>query len=70
MSDKPEPKPEERPAWSDEDTKPNHPISPDDPRLKEAQITEEPPLEPPDGPPRPHNPVHPEIPPMGSDLPK
>lgn len=63
---------EERPEWSDEDTRPNRPIDIDDvPPLEEA---EEPAADefiaPPDGPPIQHNPIHPEIPPMGSELPK
>lgn len=60
--------PEARPEWSDEDTKPNRPV--EVPDAEEVPLTENPPLEPPDGPPMSHNPIHPEIPPMSSDLPK
>jgi hypothetical protein len=70
MNDPVEQPNEERPEWSDEDTKPNKPVDVDDPRPKEEPLTENPPLKPPDGPPMPHNPIHPEIPPMGPELPK
>ena len=61
---------EERPEWSDEDTKPHKPVDVDDPRPEDEPLTENPPLEPPDGPPMPHNPIHPEIPPPGPEMPK